>query len=82
MFSMKKRAYLKKTRMAKLLTMLTTSQVRRLQKKAPTAISSRISEAIAIVGRSVCGPASAIPSETKVPTAVMTKASFITGSSK
>jgi hypothetical protein len=47
---------LKNARMAKLLTMLTTSQVRRLHQNAPTAINSSISEAIAIVGRSVCGP--------------------------
>src|SRR3954470_15128179 len=79
-FSMKKRAYLKNTRMAKLFTMLTTSQVRRLQKKAPSAIKEKINVAIAMVGRSVGGPATAIPKESAVPMAVTTKATFITGS--
>src|ERR1051326_4794175 len=82
MFSMKKRAYLKKARMAKLLTTLTTSHVRRLQKKAPTVISEKINPNIAIVGLSVGGPAKVIPRQARVPMAVIKKAAFITRSSK
>ena len=56
---MTNRAYLKNSSSARLLTMLMTSQMRRLPSHAPTAISSTSTAKHGQVGRSVGGPASA-----------------------
>src|SRR3954471_572147 len=78
-FSIQNRAYLKKTRIARLFTMLTRSQVLRLQKNAPSVIKRRMRVAIAMVGRSVAGPKKIRPRALKVAIPVIRKASFIVG---